>query len=187
MSAPRLLAAIALAALTLSSLSGCILLGPAIQEASQFAPVNDRPVVDGPAGWEEFPSCEGGPRDDYVWVDGLPNQELTAAGVVPDCGDTWIEEDGDNFMNVTDYSLTEQEIDAIGAALEASGWEKKWDDFAPVESASAPPVGVGARDYYRDGDTLLLAIEIYHNGTNPISYTAYIDYHSPLTRALPAS
>lgn len=35
-----------------------------------------------------------------------------------------------------------------------------------------------------DNDTRLLAIEIYHNGTDPISYTAYIDYHSPKTRLL---
>ena len=102
----------------------------------------------------------------------------------PDCGDTWIEPDGDSFMNVTDYSLTEAQINAVTAALIESGWELKWDDFAPVTSASAPRDGVGARDFYRDGDQHKLAIEIYHNGTEPITYTAYIDYYSPETRAL---
>ncbi len=48
---------------------------------------------------------------------------------------------------------------------------------------------VGARDYYlptgiSEGEFTRLAIELYGNGTDPASYTAYIDYLSPETRAL---
>jgi hypothetical protein len=179
----RPILALALAAMTVTTLSGCIFAGAVLEEATQFGPVNDRPVVDGPAGWEEFVSCEGGPRDDFIWIDGIPSDELDAVGIRPDCGDTWIESDGDHFMNVTDYSVTEAELDALDAALTAAGWERKWDDFVPAEEGSAP-AGVGARDYYREGDTVKFAIEIYSNPTAPVSYTAYLDYHSPATRAL---
>lgn len=183
MHAARTAGALLIAGVVALSLSSC-LVATVVQEATEHGPVNDRPVAAGPEGWTEFPSCEAGPRDDFVWVDGLPSDELTLAGIAPDCGDTWIEDDGDSFVNVTDYTLTEAQIDALGAALEASGWEKKWDDFAPVSNPAAPREGVGARDYYVDNDTTLLAIEIYHNGTDPISYTAYIDFHSPKTRLL---
>lgn len=165
-----------------SLLSSCIMMPSIVSEVSQNGPVNDRPVVEGPEGWTDFPSCEAGPRDDYVWVDGFPSTELASTGIDPDCGDTWIEPDGDNFMNVTDYSLSAAQLDALEAALVASGWEKKWDDFVPATGPDRVLQSVGARDFYRDGDTRLFAVEIYYNGSN--SYTAYLDYHSPETRAL---
>jgi len=183
MSAIRVLGAVAGSAFIALFLSSCVLLPSIVNEATQHGPVNDRPAADGPEGWTEFPSCEGGPRDDFIWVDGIPSAELDAAGIGPDCGDTWIEEDGDSFMNVTDYSLTEEQLDALGDALIASGWEKKYDDFVPA-TATTGQVGVGARDYYTSNDDVKFAIEIYNNGTDPVSYTAYLDYHSPSTRAL---
>jgi hypothetical protein len=162
-----------------ASLSSCVLL-PIVGEAAQNGPVNDRPVNAGPEGWEVFASCEGGPRDDYVWIDGFPSTELESAGVNPDCGDTFIKSDGDSFMDVADYSLTVDQLNAIEAALVASGWEKKWDDFDPLAASGA----AGARDFYRDNDQRLVAIEIYRNPSSSVSFTAYIDYHSPETRAL---
>lgn len=178
----RVVAAAITAAVAVCSLSSCVLLPSIVDEVSQNGPVNDRPVVDGPVGWTEFPSCEGGPRDDFVWVDGIPSEEIDAAGIVPECGDTWIEADGDSFVGVAEYALTDAQLDALDAALVASGWELKYDDFVAA-TASSPSELAGARDYYLDDETKL-AIEIYNNATNPITYTAYIDFHSPATRAL---
>lgn len=183
MSVVRVLTVVAGSALIAVSLSSCVLLPSIVDEASQHGPVSDRPVVDGPDGWTEFPSCEAGPRDDFQWVDGIPSEELDSAGIDPDCGDTWIEQDGDSFMNVTDYSLTEEQLTSLGDALVASGWEKKYDDFVAA-TATTGQVGVGARDYYTSNDDVKFAIEIYNNGTDPVSYTAYFDLHSPSTRAL---
>ena len=79
-----------------------------------------------------------------------------------------------------------QQLDDFGAALEASGYQKLFDNFIP-----GTPSGesyYGARDYYldgiSDGDFTRLAIEIYPASDDDTLWTAYIDYLSPLTRQL---
>jgi hypothetical protein len=169
------------APLIVVSLTSCIFAGALLEQAG---PVNDRETVEGPPGWEEYPSCPTGPRDDFVWVEGLPNDAIDSAGIRADCGDTWIESDGDSFVGVADFTVTESQLDALRDGLIDAGWQMKWDDFAPVSSPAAERGAAGARDFYIDDDERLLAVEIYNNGTDPVSYTAYIDYHSPETRAL---
>ena len=160
-------------------LSSCSLIGSLVP-----ASAGDEPVGLGPEGWSDLGNCVGGPNTDFRWIDGIPSEELARAGVFPDCGDSWVQADGDSFVGVADYTLTADQLAALDRELTKSGWTLRVDDFEPVASADAPRSAVGARDYYTDDDERLLAIELYHNGTNPISYTAYIDYHSPETRAL---
>jgi len=176
-------AAVAVAAGALLVLSGCF--APIVQTPPTQT---DEPTGGAPAGWAEFEHCDGAPEDPWVWVDGFPSEAFEAAGVVPVCGDTWIEDDGENFVNVTHGAVTEADIDAIGAALEGMGYQALVDDFVPVAEGATPEY-VGARDYYLDGDFegdfTRLAIEIYSNGgAGTPTYVAYFDYLSPLTRAL---
>jgi hypothetical protein len=169
-------------------LAGCGLLPTVVPPASDPAgpQATDAPAGEAPAGWAEFPQCEGGPGEDWVWVDGFPSDEFETAVGAPDCGDTWLQDDGETFLNITDYEITVDQLDAFGAALEASGYQKLFDDFVP-----GTPSGeeyYGARDYYLDGDYegdfTRLAIEIYPSHSDPEQWTAYIDYLSPLTRQL---
>ncbi|MEO5920684.1 MAG: hypothetical protein ABIQ01_06015 [Pseudolysinimonas sp.] len=139
-----------------------------------------------PAGFEELAHCDGAPETPWVWVDGFPAAEFEASGATADCGDTWPQDDGETFVNITAYAMTVEQLDAFGAALEASGYEKLFDDFTP-----GTPSGesyYGARDYYLDGVSdgafTRLAIEIYPTDASETTWTAYIDYLSPETRAL---
>lgn len=140
------------------------------------------------SGWEQFPHCPEGPQTDWVLVDGFPAAELEGAGIVPDCGDTWARDNGEHFVNVTALEATEEQLDDLGEWLERSGYVELFDDFVPA--LPGPPAALaGARDFYldgvHDGDFTRVAIEIYSNGVDPQTYTAFIDYLSPETRALP--
>ena len=183
MARSRSVRAVVVAAGALLLLSGCF--GPLLP----LPPTQtDGPTSGAPAGWSEFEHCDGAPEDPWVWVDGFPADAFEAAGVEPFCGDTWIEDDGENFVNVTNGAVTEADLDAIGTALEGMGYQALVDDFVPV-AEGATPAYVGARDYYLagdfEGDFTRLAIEIYSNGgPGTPTYVAYFDYLSPLTRAL---
>jgi hypothetical protein len=137
--------------------------------------------------WDAFPHCPGGPETDWVRVAGFPTAEIEATEIRPDCGDTWTTDGGEHFTNVTALAVTDTQLDAFGVELSGSGYDKLVDDFQPAD-AGGPAVLVGARDYYldgiHDGDFTRVAIEIYSNGTDPQTYTAFIDYLSPETRAL---
>jgi hypothetical protein len=168
-------------------LGGCGLLpsAPTIDPPQTEGPT-DAPTTGPPAGFEEFPHCEGAPEEPWVWVDGFPAGEFNSSGATADCGDTWPQDDGDTFVNITSYAMSVEQLDAFGVALEASGYQKLFDDFVP-----GTPSGesyYGARDYYldgiSDGDFTRLAIEIYPSTLDPAKWTAYIDYLSPLTRQL---
>jgi hypothetical protein len=165
-------------------LGGCSLL-PSTPTADP--PQTEAPTeVGAPAGFEEFDHCDGAPEEPWVWVDGFPADEFTASGATADCGDTWPQDDGETFVNITAYTMTLDQLDAFGAALEGSGYQKLFDDFVP-----GTPSGesyYGARDYYldgvSDGDFTRLAIEIYPSTVDTTTWTAYIDYLSPETRNL---
>jgi hypothetical protein len=167
-------------------LSSCALL-PQLLSGGEPAE-NDRVAVDAPDGWATLEHCPAGPNDDWVWVEGYPNVALEDAGIVPSCGDTWIEDDGENFESIQVSAVPESALDELGASLSELGYESLFDDFAAVPDGSASRGGVGARDYYLDGayegDFTRVAVEIYHEGGDPSTYTAYIDFLSPGTRAL---
>ncbi|HWM33442.1 MAG TPA: hypothetical protein VNR36_04300 [Pseudolysinimonas sp.] len=169
-------------------LAGCALLTPlAPQQPPQ--PQTDppaTPAAGAPAGWEELPHCDGAPEEPWTWVDGFPAAEFEASGASADCGDVWVQDDGETFLNLTSYEMTLEQLDAFGGALEGSGYEKLFDDFTP-----GTPSGesyYGARDYYLDGEYqhafTRLAIEIYPSHSADGAWTAYIDFLSPLTRRL---
>ncbi len=168
-------------------LGGCGLL-PAVPAPPAPAPTGqtDAPVNGAPAGWETLPHCEGAPEEPWIWVDGFPAEEFDASGAVADCGDIWPQDDGDTFAGIASYEISVEQLDAFGTALEASGYQKLFDDFVP-----GTPSGesyYGARDYYLDGVSdggfTRLAIEIYPSHSDPAQWTAYVDYLSPGTRAL---
>lgn len=167
-------------------LAGCSLLQVPGPSQTQDPPAPTGGTGDAPAGWETLTHCDGAPEEAWVWVEGFPADEYDSTGATLDCGDTWPQDDGETFVNITDYEITLEDLDEFGAALEASGYEKLFDDFVP-----GTPSGedyYGARDYYLDGDYegdfTRLAIEIYPSHTDPDQWTAYIDYLSPSTRAL---
>jgi hypothetical protein len=167
-------------------LGGCTLL-PTVPSGPTSGPTEtDEPTTGAPAGWETFTHCDGAPEEPWVWVDGFPADEFDASGAAVDCGDTWPQDDGETFLNVTSYQMSVDELEAFGAALEASGYEKLFDNFVP-----GTPSGesyYGARDYYLDGVSdgpfTRLAIEIYPFDDAESAWTAYIDYLSPETRQL---
>jgi len=180
------LGSVALAAALL--LGGCGLLPSAPVIPTPAPPgQTDTPTTDAPAGWEALTHCDGAPEEPWVWVDGFPAAEFDASGAVADCGDIWPQEDGDTFAGIASYEISVEQLDAFGAELEASGYQKLFDDFVPGTPAPGESY-YGARDYYLDGvyegDFTRLAIEIYPSHTDPENWTAYVDYLSPETRQL---
>jgi len=180
----RPIAAAVLAGLCVSLLAGCFYLPISVP----LTPLGDDDPDDtddaevseslpGPEGWRQFDHCNGGPNEDYVWVEGIPAEQIMASGIEPTCGDVWFQDDGDHFVNVTDFEVTIDELDALRDALLAEGWEMPVEEFTGAD--------LYARDFYLDDsyDTRL-AIELYRNPMGGGSYTAYLDYLSPLTRAL---
>jgi hypothetical protein len=169
-----------------ATLGACSLLAPAVPTTSthQQDP-SDSPQSGPPAGWASFDNCEGGPGVDWAWIDGFPADEFDSTGATADCGDTWPEDDGNTFIDVTAYAMTTDQIDEFGSALEASGYEKLVEDFDPTTPSGESYYG--ARDYYldgiSDGDFTRLAMEIYP-GAEAATWVVYIDYLSPLTRQL---
>ncbi len=159
-------------------LSGCVLLPNFVPPP----PANDRPAVTGPEGWIEFEPCPTGPRDEWVWVDGFPNQELEAAGIVPVCADTWIEDDGDHFIGIVDRGVEFDQFQTLHGAMLAAGWAVTYDDLVPGEPG-AEPGPVGWRDYSLDDGETLFVIEVYFDGEGA-GYTVFADLHSPGTREL---
>ncbi len=171
-------------------LGGCGLLPsvPTIDPPATESPSDpsDAPTTGAPAGFEEFAHCDGAPEVPWAWVDGFPAAEFNASGAIADCGDTWPQDDGDTFLNITSYAMSSQQIDDFGAALEDSGYELLFDNFIP--GTPSGEAYYGARDFYLDGISdgafTRLAIEIYPASDDNTLWTAYIDYLSPLTRQL---
>ena len=167
-------------------LGGCFLL-PSGTPVTPTIP-DDSPAPTGaPAGWAELPHCEGAPEEPWVFVDDFPSAAFDDTAADAECGDVWPQDDGETFVGVVDSAMTVDDLDEFGAALEAAGYEKLFDDFVP-----GTPSGedyYGARDYYLDGvfdteDFTRLAIEIYPSQSVTDQWTAYIDYLSPSTRLL---
>ena len=146
----------------------------------------DTPTTGAPAGWEALPHCEDAPDVPWVWVDGFPAAEFDASRAVPDCGDVWPQADGETFVGIASYEISTAQLNEFGAALEASGYEKLFDDFVP--GTPSGETYYGARDYYLygvfEGAFTRLAVEIYPSHVNPEQWTAFIDYLSPETRLL---
>ena len=166
-------------------LTGCSLLLPVLPQDPPTAEPTT-PSAGAPAGWDQLVHCDGAPEEAWVWVEGFPAAEFDASGATPDCGDVWREDDGETFLNVTSYEMSLEQLDAFGDELIAAGYEKLFDDFVP--GTPSGDTYYGARDYYLDGEYehafTRVAVEIYPSHTDENAWTAYIDYLSPLTRAL---
>ena len=181
----RLFAASLVACIAFGSLSGCFLIPINIPIGTHNDDdpndADDDPTADealpGPEGWRSFDHCSGGPNEDYVWIEGLPTESIDDSGIDPSCGDVWFQDDGDHFVNVTDYAVTIEELDALRDLLVDEGWSMEVEEFKGID--------LYARDFYlgEDLDTRL-AIELYRNSPLGPTYTAYIDYLSPSTRDL---
>jgi hypothetical protein len=175
---PRRVLAAAALLLVLPLLSGCFLIPSLIPPPAP----NERPTSEGPEGWTEFESCPAGPRDEWVWVDGFPSEQLEAAGIEPICADTWIQEDGDHFIGVVDRGVQFEQFDALSEAMVDAGWTITYDDLVEVADDTEPGA-VGWRDYELDGGETVFIIEVYYDGQGA-GYTVYADHRSPGTRAL---
>ena len=167
-------------------LAGCFPSIPIIVPGTSIVPEDANTDA---GNWQTLPHCGGAPDHPWVLVQDFPVDALRAADVVAACGDVWLKDDGRHFVDVTDRSVTDADFARIDEELTAAGYVKLWDDFKPAVPGRTAADGVGARDYYLRGehggvDETKLAIEIYYNGTDPVSYTAFIDFSSPSTRAL---
>ena len=137
--------------------------------------------------WQELPACGVPGTIPWVLVDDFPVAELTGAQLSADCGDIWTgDADGDAFAGIMVDPATQEQIDALGAALAASGYELLVDDFDPA--APSGEAYWGARDYYLDGeydgDFTRAALEIYPSPETDGAWTVYFDFEAPSTRAL---
>jgi hypothetical protein len=176
----------AVATLAFTALAGC---APVVisRAPAATAPSPDLGVAQSDSPWASLPHCPGADRSSWQLVPDFPADALDAAGLHPTCGDVWLQDDGDTFVSIAEV-VTEGALDNLGTALEARRFVKLVDDFAPATPGVNERGAVGARDYYLEGyhdaGFTRVAIELYSNGTTPATYTAFIDYLSPSTRAL---
>jgi len=146
---------------------------------SGFVPMQ----VDGPADWSALESCDDG-SDSSPWklVSGFPVAEVDAAGIVPFCGDAFIDE-SDGFVGAV-ATVTEQQIFLLGGELTAAGYTLV-DDELSTEAYGGTGEYIGGREYARGDDTVV--ISAYDNGVHPLSLTVFIDFYSDETRAMAAA
>ena len=144
---------------------------------SGFEPVE----VSGPTDWNALQPCgdvvEGGA---WALVSTFPADEIDNAGIFPFCGDTFIVDDGDNYVSAV-ATTTQYEIFLLGGKLASAGWTLGSDDFETLPLDGTGEY-VGAREYTLGDQTLVLSA--YDNGVHPASLTLFIDFYSPQTQAL---
>jgi hypothetical protein len=169
--------------LALPIVSGCMVSPTGDPREASPGPTNVLETAPStPSAWTEFESCPGGPDTSWVWVDGFPNGQLEAVGIVPQCADTWFQDDGDHFTGVVATGVRFEQFDALSEEMVAAGWKITYDDLVEVEPGTSAG-HVGWRDYERDGGDTAFIIEVYYDGDGA-GYTVYADLHSPGTRAL---
>jgi hypothetical protein len=138
------------------------------------------------AGLDALHGCDDadvlGDTTEWVLVDGYPAEQLAAVGIVVECGDAAVnQEGGENFLSAR-ATVTDGDLYSLGGQLTVAGYELEYDDFLTVDD---PDTGfVGGRDYVSADGATVFSIEAYDLGTLPASYIAYFDFCSPETRAL---
>jgi hypothetical protein len=184
----RISTALAAAAAVGLGLSGCISLFPVPVtqpgNPGDPIPVEEDPTAPGPEGWATLALCAGGPDDEWVWVPGFPTEEFEAAGLEPSCGASYLDQ-APAYTSVADPAVTLDELEALAAALEATGYELTASSFEPVEPGD--PSGLaGSWEYTRAGaDPATIWIVNFAPGDDgPGSYYTYLDFESPATVAL---
>jgi hypothetical protein len=148
----------------------------------------DEPAT-GVTDWDSLEGCPGaeavGKVAVWVRVDDFPAEQVDYAGIVVECGNSYVDEaDGDNFVSAMAV-VTAGDVFILGARLVADGYVLGWDDFQAPEDPSDGYAG--ARDYSSADGQSTFTIEAYDNGTDPESFTVYFDYTSAETRALKSS
>lgn len=175
----------AVAAAVLLALTGCIPLIPGpMRPPADPTPVVVDPEAPGPEGWQTLPLCPGGPEDEWQWVPDFPVEQFEAAGMHPDCGASYLEEQP-AYTSVADTTVTLDQLEAFAAGLEAIGYELTGSSFEPV-APDAPPGLAGSWEYTLAGaDPLMIWIVNFAPGDDgPGTYYSYVDFESPDTVAL---
>jgi hypothetical protein len=178
------------AALAVSmSLSGCVLLPllrptPQPPQQTPVAPDGD-PIAEGPVGWRDLEPCD--PSDRWVWVEGYPAEQMESAGLSADCGGTYFDSDVPTYVSAGDRSVSDAELDALRALLEADGYTLTDTTFVHPDADTQPGL-VGSFFYERNaGDAsayeAIYIVNIWPGG-DPVAYNTFVDYESPATREL---
>lgn len=167
-------------ALTGCSVSSGVRAAQGFMEGSQWTPAAV-PVAN---TWDELPGCPGaleGEVDVWTRVDGFPEQQIDAVGILAECGDTWVDQpDGDNFVSIV-ATVRDTDVYLLDSELTLAGYALEWDDFTTPTDTTIEGYA-GARDYYlADGETVF-TIEAYEAPFVSGLYTVYLDFHSPATR-----
>lgn len=169
-------------------LSGCLSLLPVPVtvpgDPGDPIPVETDPGAPGPEGWATLPLCAGGPPDEWVWVEDFPVDEIEAAGIEPECGASYLDPPP-AYTSIADPAVSLDELNALGSALEAAGYELTAETFEPAQPGD-PPGLAGSWEYSRGGaePTTVWIVNFAPGDDGPGSYYTYIDFESPATIAL---
>jgi hypothetical protein len=163
-------------------LGGCFLL----PKTPLQRPPSAAPATGGPHDWSSLPHCENGPPDPWVLVDDFPTEIIESAGITGECGDTYFDADLPTYVSIADSAVSLAELEALGTAFEAAGYERTEDSFRPVDANSSPGAAGGweytLRGESADDDILVYVINFW-SGEDPDRYFTYIDVETPTTRA----
>ena len=138
----------------------------------------------GPVDWTALAACGVGSDGATAWmlVTGFPTGEVDGAGILPFCGDTFVD-GADSFVGAV-ATVSEAEVYLLGGELTAAGFELVADDLS-TSAYGGTGEFVGSREYTRGDESLV--VSAYDNGVHPLSLTLFLDYYSAATRQLAAT
>ncbi len=148
--------------------------------------VPDTPIP--PEQWDALPSC-GTAENAAPWVlvDDFPVDQVVGVGAGVVCGDTFLTGDGRDFTGVGIPEVSPGELDELRARFEDAGFELVESSFREPESGDdAGLVGtlVLLRGELSSGSHEYVYLVNYWDGVTPVTYYTYVDWESPLTRAI---
>lgn len=184
----RRIAAMMGAVTAVLALTGCVGLLFPFPSADEPLQVPVAPGGDpgGSVDWADVPHCENGPPDPWVLVDDFPVDILEAAGMDPECGDTYLVPDLPSYVSITDSRVSIDELEALAAGLEAAGFERTEDNFEPADGvADAGSRGGWEYTFAGSGPDEVIRVYVinFWPGSAPDSYFTYVDVETPETRA----
>lgn len=180
---------VAVVATAVLGLTGCVGLLLPLPAGDEPLQVPAQPWgATGVVGWADLPHCQNGPPDPWVLVDDFPVDVLEAAGIDPECGDTYLVPDLPPYVSITDSQVSIEELEALAAALEAADYARTEDSFDPVDG----DVESGARGGWEytfagagpDEVIRVYVINFWPGSGGPDTYFTYVDVETPETRAL---